>query len=245
MTEAVVQRSENLRFEPVATVDGSQTLRSGFWVGQVRDFTTSRTEPVSGAGVAGGDGGVENSVRVNSDERERVRGRKRERTGEREREESLPPVYELISEPLTQLNHLWSQNPSGQAYDQNTLPQGLAAGPGRGRKRTAARSFWYRPRRLWWPDESTAGQNVAGCFSRREPEERERGTRGRESVRETGAIPSFNQKFHFKIFTVLPLRVFGSYLSRYNSDSSPLRVYELISPCSTQRYLRNSQIPSG
>ncbi|CAL2272260.1 unnamed protein product [Prunus armeniaca] len=69
MTEAVVQRSENLRFEPVATVGGSRTLRSGFWVGQVRDFTTSRTEPVSGAGVAGGDGDVENSVRVNSDER--------------------------------------------------------------------------------------------------------------------------------------------------------------------------------
>ncbi|CAB4315240.1 unnamed protein product [Prunus armeniaca] len=59
------------------------------------------------------------------------------------------------------------------------------------------------------------------------------------------AIPSFNQKFHFKIFTILPLRVFGSYLSRYNFDSSPLRVYELISPCSTQRYIRNSQIPSG
>ncbi|CAL8169608.1 unnamed protein product [Prunus armeniaca] len=160
MTVAVVQRSENLRFEPVATVGGSRTLRSGFWVGQVRDFTTSRTEPVSGAGVARGDGGVENSVQVNSDERERVRGR--ERTHGREREESelkmeksdffynylfdlftilppeeissptlrynsdssLPPVYEFISEPLTQLNHLWSQNPSGQENDQNTLPQG-------------------------------------------------------------------------------------------------------------------------
>ncbi|CAL8170654.1 unnamed protein product [Prunus armeniaca] len=58
----------------------------------------------------------------------------------------------------------------------------LAAGPGRGRKRTAARSFWYRPRQLWWPDESTAGQNVAGCLSRREPEERERDARERESV---------------------------------------------------------------
>ncbi|CAL8174980.1 unnamed protein product [Prunus armeniaca] len=158
MTEAVVQRSENLHFEPVATVGGSRTLRSGFWVGQVRDFTTSRTEPVSGAGVAGSDGGVENSVRVNSDERKRVRGRERTHGRERESEmkwksdfftntlfelftilppkeissptlrsnsdSSLPPVYEFISEPLTQLNHLWSQNPSGQENDQNTLPQG-------------------------------------------------------------------------------------------------------------------------
>ncbi|CAL2257937.1 unnamed protein product [Prunus armeniaca] len=56
----------------------------------------------------------------------------------------------------------------------------LAAGPGQGRKRTAARSCWYRPHRLWWPDERTAGQNVAGCFSRREPEERERDARERE-----------------------------------------------------------------
>ncbi|CAL8158009.1 unnamed protein product [Prunus armeniaca] len=58
----------------------------------------------------------------------------------------------------------------------------LTARPGWGRKRTAARSFWYRPRRLWWPDERTAGQNVASCGGGREPEERERGTRARERV---------------------------------------------------------------
>ncbi|CAL2240617.1 unnamed protein product [Prunus armeniaca] len=61
-------------------------------------------------------------------------------------------------------------------------PRRLAAGPGRGRKRTAARSFWYRPRQLWWPDERTAGQNVAGCGDGREPEERESDARERESV---------------------------------------------------------------
>ncbi|CAL2255100.1 unnamed protein product [Prunus armeniaca] len=57
----------------------------------------------------------------------------------------------------------------------------LAAEPGRGRKRTAARSFWYRaPVDFGGPDESTAGQNVAGCFGRSEPEERERDGRERE-----------------------------------------------------------------
>ncbi|CAL8114313.1 unnamed protein product [Prunus armeniaca] len=55
-------------------------------------------------------------------------------------------------------------------------------GPGRGRKRTAARSFWYRPRRLWWPDERTAGQNMVGHGGCREPEERESDARERESV---------------------------------------------------------------
>ncbi|CAL2249536.1 unnamed protein product [Prunus armeniaca] len=58
----------------------------------------------------------------------------------------------------------------------------LAAGPGWGRKRTAARSFWYRPRQLWWSDESTAGQNVADCFRRRELEERERDAWERERI---------------------------------------------------------------
>ncbi|CAL8179172.1 unnamed protein product [Prunus armeniaca] len=75
-----------VRLEPVETAGGSRALRSGFWVGQVWDFTTSRTEPVSRAGVAGSDGGVENSVRVNSDERERECSRERERTHGRERE---------------------------------------------------------------------------------------------------------------------------------------------------------------
>ncbi|CAL8122855.1 unnamed protein product [Prunus armeniaca] len=34
---------------------------------------------------------------------------------------------------------------------------------------------------------------------------RERDARERESVRETGAIPSFNQKSIFQIFTIMPL----------------------------------------
>ncbi|CAL2269324.1 unnamed protein product [Prunus armeniaca] len=75
-----------VRLEPVETAGGSQALRLGFWVGQVRDFTTSRTELVSRAGVAGSDGGVENSVRVNSDEREREFAGERENARERKRE---------------------------------------------------------------------------------------------------------------------------------------------------------------
>ncbi|CAL2231131.1 unnamed protein product [Prunus armeniaca] len=74
-----------IRLEPVETAGGSRALRSGFWVGQVRNFTTSRTEPVSRAGVVGSDGGVENSVRVNSDERESSLERENARERERER----------------------------------------------------------------------------------------------------------------------------------------------------------------
>ncbi|CAL2228638.1 unnamed protein product [Prunus armeniaca] len=64
----------------------------------------------------------------------------------------------------------------------------LAAGPGWGRKRMAALSFWYWPRQLWWPDKSTADQNVAGCSSRRARGERE--TRGRRE-REMRAFLTF------------------------------------------------------
>ncbi|CAL2268966.1 unnamed protein product [Prunus armeniaca] len=77
-------------------------------------------------------------------------------------------------------------------------PRRLATGPGRGRKRTAARSFWYRPRQLWWPDESTAGQNVAGCSNRRArgerdaPEERERVSERRGQFRLLTKIPLHN-----------------------------------------------------
>ncbi|CAL8113707.1 unnamed protein product [Prunus armeniaca] len=65
-------------------------------------------------------------------------------------------------------------------FDFPTKSRRLTARPGWGRKRTAARSFWYRPRRLWWPDERTAGQNVVGHGGCREPEERERRAGERE-----------------------------------------------------------------
>ncbi|CAL2238317.1 unnamed protein product [Prunus armeniaca] len=56
------------------------------------------------------------------------------------------------------------------------FPAVPAAEIGRDGKREAARSFWYRPRRVWWPDERTACQNVAGCAAveRRGERERER-----------------------------------------------------------------------
>ncbi|CAL2240044.1 unnamed protein product [Prunus armeniaca] len=70
--------------EPVETAGGSGAFRSGFWVVQDRGFTTSRTGPVSKAGVVGCGGGVAVSVRVNSDEGES--SREREKTDGRERE---------------------------------------------------------------------------------------------------------------------------------------------------------------
>ncbi|CAL8119301.1 unnamed protein product [Prunus armeniaca] len=73
-----------VRLEPVETAGGSGAFRSGFWVVQDRGFTTSRTGPVSKAGVVGCGGGVAVSVRVNSDEGES--SREREKTHGRERE---------------------------------------------------------------------------------------------------------------------------------------------------------------
>ncbi|CAL2246540.1 unnamed protein product [Prunus armeniaca] len=65
--------------EPVETAGGSGAFRSGFWVVQDWGFTTSRTGPVSKAGVVRCGGGVAVSVQVNSSrEREKTHGRERE-----------------------------------------------------------------------------------------------------------------------------------------------------------------------
>ncbi|CAL2277670.1 unnamed protein product [Prunus armeniaca] len=153
--------SKNLRFEPVETADYSRVFRGRKLVGLDQDVETKLLGPVSRDAVAGSDGGVDFSVRVNSDGGESSREREKRRTGKRERksemklknliftntlfelftilppkeisspklrynsDSSLPPVYEFISEPPTQPNHLWSQNPSGQKNDRNTLPQGI------------------------------------------------------------------------------------------------------------------------
>ncbi|CAL2239404.1 unnamed protein product [Prunus armeniaca] len=70
-----------VRLEPVETAGCFRIFRRQKLLGLDQDVETKLLGPVSRAAVAGSGGGVENSVRVNSDERER------ERTGERERGE--------------------------------------------------------------------------------------------------------------------------------------------------------------
>ncbi|KAI5312077.1 hypothetical protein L3X38_041250 [Prunus dulcis] len=58
---------ESLRFEPVEIVGDSRVFRLGDWVILVQGFTTSRTGPVSRAGVVGCGGGVVVSVSESSE----------------------------------------------------------------------------------------------------------------------------------------------------------------------------------
>ena len=81
------------------------------------------------------------------------------------------------------------------------------------------------------PKTAAVNSNRGGCSARRREREREK--------------IWFYKKSHFEIFMIMPLGFFWPYLSRYNSDSSPLRVYELVSVRPIQKYKSRSQTLSG